>query len=142
MTRTQTHTVAELELPGAAYDEIRKLLKSAGYQHAFGEDGLIDMTGIGVTRCDAGEPFNGDFVHSHWTDLFDGPEAYLAWRDGQRAGPSEPTDSFGAHLTEGVIGRIGDREIGPGHVVLSEERYRWLLLKAGLSAEQQPEVTA
>ena len=39
----------------------------------------------------------------------------------------EPVDSFGAHILDGVIGTIAGREIGPGHVVLSTERYRWLL---------------
>lgn len=27
-----------------------------------------------------------DFIHPHWTDLFNGPEAYMAWREGQHAG--------------------------------------------------------
>jgi hypothetical protein len=40
---------------------------------------------------------------------------------------AEPADSFGAHILTGVLGSIGGREIGPGHVVLSEDRYRWLL---------------
>jgi len=43
-----THTVAELEIRGADYARIRKLLKEAGYDHCFLEDGLIDMTGIGI----------------------------------------------------------------------------------------------
>lgn len=38
-----------------------------------------------------------------------------------------PKDTFGAHIVDGSLGKIGDREIGPGHVVLSEERYQWLL---------------
>lgn len=46
----QTHTYAELELSKAAYDEIAKKLRDAGYDHAFMEDGTIDMHGIGVTR--------------------------------------------------------------------------------------------
>lgn len=47
-----THTFAELEVSAAAYDEIRKLLEEAGYQHAFMEDGVIDMHGIGLTKAD------------------------------------------------------------------------------------------
>jgi hypothetical protein len=58
-----------------------------------------------------------------------------------RADPA-PTDTFGAHIVEGTIGRIGDRQIGPGHVVLSEARYRWLFERASLPVENLPEVTA
>lgn len=50
MTIRQTHTYAELELSQAAYNEIKRKLEDAGYQHAFMEDGAIDMHGIGVTR--------------------------------------------------------------------------------------------
>jgi hypothetical protein len=51
MTRiTHTHTLAALELSPGAYDEIRGKLEEAGYQHAFLEDGLIGLHGIGVTR--------------------------------------------------------------------------------------------
>lgn len=45
-------------------------------------------------------------------------------------------DEFGAHILSGAIGSIDGREIGPGHVVLSEERYA-LLLQA-FRAETQP----
>ncbi|KQP90791.1 hypothetical protein [Methylobacterium sp. Leaf117] len=27
-----------------------------------------------------------DFIHPHWTDLFNGPEAYMAWREAQHVG--------------------------------------------------------
>lgn len=43
-----THTYALLEISQAAYDEIRQKLREAGYQHAFGDDGEIDMHGIAV----------------------------------------------------------------------------------------------
>lgn len=46
-----THTFATLELSAAAYDEIREKLEKAGYQHAFLEEGAIDMHGLGVTRA-------------------------------------------------------------------------------------------
>lgn len=55
---------------------------------------------------------------------------------------TEPQDAFGAHVTEGTLGRIGDREIGPGHVVLSEARYRWLFERAGLPVENLPSASA
>lgn len=45
----QTHTVAELEVSAGAYDEIAQLLRDAGYDHVF-RDGVIDMSGIGLTR--------------------------------------------------------------------------------------------
>jgi hypothetical protein len=44
----------------------------------------------------------------------------------------EPVDAFGAHLAAGSLGWIGDREIGPGHVILSRDRYWWLFERAGL----------
>lgn len=46
----QTHTVVELEISAAAYDEIRRKLEDADYDHCFVGGGLIDMTGIAVTR--------------------------------------------------------------------------------------------
>lgn len=49
-----THTFAELEVSAATYDEIEKLLKAAGYGHAFipMEGGVaIDMHGIGLKRA-------------------------------------------------------------------------------------------
>lgn len=52
----QTHTYAELGLSRAAYDEIAAALRAAGYDHAFMEDGTIDMHGIGVTCAGIAEP--------------------------------------------------------------------------------------
>lgn len=50
MSERPTHTLAILELSRAAYDEIARKLRAAGYDHVFGPDGKrIDMTGIGVT---------------------------------------------------------------------------------------------
>lgn len=45
-----THTYVELELSQSAYDEIAKKLRDAGYDHAFGRDGEIDMHGLAVTK--------------------------------------------------------------------------------------------
>lgn len=45
-----THTIAELDVTASTYDEIHRLLTDAGYTHAF-RDGVIDMTGIGLTRA-------------------------------------------------------------------------------------------
>ena len=45
-----THTYVVLELSPAAYDEIAGKLRAAAYDHAFGDDGEIDMHGIAVKR--------------------------------------------------------------------------------------------
>lgn len=45
-----THTFAELEVSAAAYDEIAAKLREAGYDHAFTDEGAIDMHGIGLVR--------------------------------------------------------------------------------------------
>lgn len=50
MTLRQTHTYALLEISEAAYEEIAGKLREAGYGHAFGEDGEIDMHGIAVIK--------------------------------------------------------------------------------------------
>lgn len=50
MNLNVTHTFVELELSRAAYDEIAAKLREAGYDHAFMEDGAIDMHGMGITR--------------------------------------------------------------------------------------------
>jgi hypothetical protein len=47
-----THTYAVLRISKATYDEIKKKLEEAGYDHAFHDDGdgdvLIDMHGIAL----------------------------------------------------------------------------------------------
>lgn len=50
MTLRQTHTVVELGVSPAAYDEIAKKLRDAGYDHVFFEEGLIDLTGIAIVK--------------------------------------------------------------------------------------------
>ncbi|TXN21799.1 hypothetical protein [Methylobacterium sp. WL19] len=66
-------------------------------------------------------------------------EAVAGAREAEaRAAIPEPADAFGAHIEAGTLGRIGDREIGPGHVVLSEARYRWLFHRAGLPVDNLP----
>lgn len=44
-----THTLAELQISEAAYKEIEAAFKAAQYDHVFLDDGMIDMTGIGLT---------------------------------------------------------------------------------------------
>jgi len=46
--RTVTHTCAQLEVSRRTYDEISELLRDAGYDEAFMQDGTIDMHGIGL----------------------------------------------------------------------------------------------
>jgi hypothetical protein len=43
-----TRTIATLEVSAPAYEEIASKLRAAGYDQAFGTDGVIDMTGIGL----------------------------------------------------------------------------------------------
>lgn len=45
-----SHTYALLEVSAEAYDEIAAKLREAGYDHAFGEEGEIDMHGLALTR--------------------------------------------------------------------------------------------
>lgn len=47
---TVTHTLAELEVSKAAYNEITAKLKAASYDHVFIGDGLLDMTGIALVQ--------------------------------------------------------------------------------------------
>jgi hypothetical protein len=43
-----TYTVVTLAVPQELYDHIAVKLRAAGYGHAFGDEGMIDMTGIGL----------------------------------------------------------------------------------------------
>ncbi len=45
-----THTYALLEISIEAYEEIEQKLRQAGYDHAFSEDGHIDMHGIALVK--------------------------------------------------------------------------------------------
>jgi hypothetical protein len=45
---TYTHSYALLEVSQEAYDEIAKKLREAGYDHAFMDDGEVDMHGIAL----------------------------------------------------------------------------------------------
>ncbi len=47
-----TYTYALLHVSQATYDEIRQKLLDAHYDHAFGEDGEIDMHGIALVPND------------------------------------------------------------------------------------------
>ncbi len=50
MSLNVTHTYVTLEVSAAAYDEIHKKLADAEYQHAFMDDGAIDMHGIALIK--------------------------------------------------------------------------------------------
>lgn len=43
-----THTLAVCEVPRAVWQDIADRLRAAGYDHAFDDDNLIDMTGIAL----------------------------------------------------------------------------------------------
>jgi len=45
-----THTYVKMLLSAEAYDEIAANMRVAEYDHAFGDEGEIDMHGIAVTR--------------------------------------------------------------------------------------------
>jgi hypothetical protein len=59
-----TYTYAKLPLSPEAYDEIATKLKEAGYHHAFGNNGDIDMHGIGV--CVEKQDHNASLLGSDW----------------------------------------------------------------------------
>lgn len=50
-----THTYVIMELSKHAYDEIAEKMREAGYDHAFGEDGEIDMHGLAVVAVSRDE---------------------------------------------------------------------------------------
>lgn len=64
-----THTYAELEISLKAYNEIRRKLKAAAYNHAFeiGDkgDGPIDMHGLAVVPAKERKLRKSDFF-GHW----------------------------------------------------------------------------
>jgi hypothetical protein len=43
-----THTYALAVVSRTTYDEVRKLLEDAGYNHAIEENGVLDMHGIAL----------------------------------------------------------------------------------------------
>jgi hypothetical protein len=48
-----TYTFVTMEISKAAYEEIAAKMRDAGYDHAFDEDGEIDMHGIALVPVDA-----------------------------------------------------------------------------------------
>jgi hypothetical protein len=54
-----THTYVILELSSSAHDEIAYKLRAAGYDHAFNDNGEIDMHGIAVA-LEHPQPVSGD----------------------------------------------------------------------------------
>ena len=61
---TQTHTYAVLEISDAAYQEIATMLRSAGYDHAFMDNGKIDMHGLAVASVNQGNVDDDISEHS------------------------------------------------------------------------------
>lgn len=77
-----THTYAVLPVPKEFYDFVENFLKEAGYEHAFLENGCIDMHGIalkaeqacrecGCTDLDCSQCIERTGKRCHWveTDL-------------------------------------------------------------------------
>lgn len=50
MTLNVTHTYVLMELPPDVYALIEQRLREAGYTHAIGEDGELDMHGIALSK--------------------------------------------------------------------------------------------
>jgi hypothetical protein len=49
----QTHTLATLEVSESTFNEIKKLLLDAGYDHVFlDNEEIIDMQGIGIKKLE------------------------------------------------------------------------------------------
>lgn len=73
-----TYTVATLEVSASAYDEIAAKLREAGYHHCFDEQGMLDMTHIGLVRSKEPDGFkdmvieqlvvDGIFTQEHETN--------------------------------------------------------------------------
>lgn len=63
-----THTIATLEVSPAAHGEIAAKLRAAGYDHAFMEGGLIDMSGIGIEPA---APAESAGQHDVWAFICD-----------------------------------------------------------------------
>jgi hypothetical protein len=53
---TYTYTYVLLEVSKAVYDEIAAKLTQAGYHHAFGSEGEIDMHGIALIPSTSEKP--------------------------------------------------------------------------------------
>lgn len=43
-----THSYVTMQVSAQAYDEIKKILIDAGYDHAIGDHGELDMHGIAI----------------------------------------------------------------------------------------------
>jgi hypothetical protein len=50
MKITSTHTNVLVEVSDSAFYEIHNILKKAGYEHCFQEDGSIDMHGLALQQ--------------------------------------------------------------------------------------------
>ena len=44
----KTYTYVKLQISKLAFDEIKKKLTEAGYEHCFSDDGCIDMHGLSL----------------------------------------------------------------------------------------------
>lgn len=66
---SETRTYALLEVSSAAYEEIGKALRAAGYDHAFHHDDdygtVINMQGLALKRWSAGQPKESNVNPQH-----------------------------------------------------------------------------
>lgn len=87
MTHVSTYTWAELKVSGAAFDEIERALRKAGWTHAFHDgDRVIDMHGIGLTRRPGGVVTEGLPRRWHVEDQPRLPPGTRFYVDGEEVG--------------------------------------------------------
>lgn len=82
----QTYTYVECGVSLEAYGEIRALLLAAGYEHAIGQDGAIDMHGLALV-LDPEKEANGRIT----IDIPPNPDGPLRFFDGQ---PPQPLSAI------------------------------------------------
>ena len=63
-----TYNCATMEVSPAVYDEILGKLKAAGYEHAIGKDGMLDMTHLGLERGPVPEGDTPRTDAASWSD--------------------------------------------------------------------------
>ena len=124
-----SHTLATLEISLTAYEEIKKLLLEAGYDHAFDGD-MIDMTGIGLVPPE--KPDTVDiFINSIPHTIPYGDDGYLTYEEIRSiVYPDAGTDSFPSCTWIFPSGGSGGI-ISPGKKVLLARGMRITMMYTG-----------
>lgn len=138
----QTHTYAALEISKAAWEEIARKLRAAGYDHAFDlQERAIDMSGIGVVEQADADP---EVVRVPVVAKF-GDRVPVGWiQVGKDALPATPNFCFalGFNALQGEFERgivPQSRYIGTYDLVevaiVDDESYAGYLTQVGVKAE-------